>query len=63
VGVALLVLGTVVQPVLAASLRGVPLWQPRTLGVSGAALLFVSLASALVPAWRLARTEPARHLP
>jgi putative ABC transport system permease protein len=62
-GVALLVLGTVLQPVFAESLRGVPLWQPRTLGVSGAALLFVSLASALVPTWRLARTEPARHLP
>jgi hypothetical protein len=62
VGVALLVLGTVVHPIFAESLRTVPLWQPRTLGVSGAALGIVSLASALVPTWRLTRTEPARHL-
>jgi len=62
VGVALVVLGTVVHPVFAASLRGVPTWQPGILGVSGLALGIVSLASALVPAWRLTRTAPARHL-
>ena len=62
VGVALVVLGTIVFPVFAESLRGVPLWQPRTLGVAGVALGIVSLASALVPARRLARVAPARHL-
>ena len=62
VGVALVVLGTVVYPVFAESLRGVPLWRPRTLGVSGLALGIVSLASALVPARRLTHVEPARHL-
>ena len=61
-GVALVVLGTVVQPVLVESLPGVSTWQPGILGVSGLALGIVSLASALVPAWRLSRTEPARHL-
>jgi hypothetical protein len=61
-GVALVVLGTVVHPILAESLPGVSTWQPGILGVSGLALGIVSLASALLPAWRLTRTEPARHL-
>ena len=63
VGVALVVLGTVVYPVFSETLRGVPLWHPRTLGVCGVAMGIVSLASALVPARRLTRSEPARHLP
>jgi hypothetical protein len=62
VGVALVVLVTVVHPVFAETLHGVPLWQPRTLGVSGIALAIVSLASALVPARRVARAAPARYL-
>ncbi|HEX5818185.1 MAG TPA: FtsX-like permease family protein [Gemmatimonadales bacterium] len=61
VGVALVVLGTVVHPVFTGTLRGIPLWQPRTLAVSGVALAIVSLASALVPARRLAHAAPARH--
>jgi hypothetical protein len=56
------VLGTVVHPILAESLPGVSTWQPGILGVSGLALGIVSLASALLPAWRLSRAEPARHL-
>jgi hypothetical protein len=62
VGVALVVLGTVVYPVLTATLHGIPLWQPRTLGVSALALGIVSLVSALVPARRLTCTAPARYL-
>ena len=60
IGVALVVLGTVVYPVFTTSIRGVPLWQPRTLSVAAVALLIVSLASALQPAGRIARSAPAQ---
>jgi cell division protein FtsX len=60
VGVALVVLGTVVYPVVTDSLRGIPLWQPGTLAAWGAALTCVALAGALAPARRIARTAPAR---
>jgi hypothetical protein len=62
VGVALVVLGTVIHPTFSGSLPAVALWQPRMLAVSGLALGIVSLASAFVPAWRITRAEPARHL-
>ena len=59
-GVSLVVTWTVVQPVVAASLRGVPLWQPRAFALSTLALLLVSVASALLPTHRLVRAAPAR---
>jgi ABC-type lipoprotein release transport system permease subunit len=49
-----------VQPIVDTSLRGVQLWQPRLLAVSGVILLVVAMGSALAPAARIARTAPAR---